>query len=180
MNKFVSLGLGVAAVVVALVIGIRVLGPSTPGGVGAAPSVGPSVSPTPTPIGGTVRFKSDGVAMTTVVNAVADGTKVTGTAVTTSTVGTHTVRLECAARQGDRWAFVGTVEQSTFPDEGTGAWSAVVVEDGTPQQIGIVFGIEKLATDLCAVKWNSISMADMSVSNPVESGELVPPSALAR
>jgi len=62
---------------------------------------------------------------------------------------------------------------------GTGAWSAVVVEDGTPQQIGIVFSIEKSATDRCADKWNSISMADMSVSNPVESGELVPPSALA-
>jgi len=42
-----------------------------------------------------------------------------------------------------------------------------------------MFSIEKSATDRCADKWNSISMADMSVSNPVESGELVPPSALA-
>jgi len=48
MNKFVSLGLGVAAVVVALVIGIRVLGPSTPGGVGSAPSATPSPTPAPT------------------------------------------------------------------------------------------------------------------------------------
>ena len=180
MNKFIPLGLGAAAVVVALAIGIRLLGPSAPGGVGAAPSVGPTASPTPPPIGGTVKFKSDGVATTTVVDAIADGTSVSGTAVTTSAAGTHTVRLECAARQDDRWAFVGTVEQSTFPDEGTGAWSAVVVEDGTPQKIGIVFGIEKLATDRCAVKWNDISMADMDVSNPIESGEMVPPAALAR
>ena len=180
MNKFVSLGLGAAAVVVALVIGIRVLGPSTPGGVGAAPSVGPSASPTPSPLGGTVRFKIDGVATTTVVNAVADGTKVTGTAVSTSTLGTHTVRLECAARQGDRWAFVGTTEQSTFPGEATGAWSAVVVEDGTPQKIGIVFGLGKSAGDDCYAKWRDISMADMSVSNPVESGEMVPPPDLPR
>ena len=118
--------------------------------------------------------------MTTVVNAVADGTKVTGTAVTTSSVGTHSVRLECAARQGDRWAFVGTVEQSTFPDEGTGAWSAVVIEDGPPQKIGIVFGIEKAVGDDCYAKWRDISMADMGVSNPVESGEMVPPPDLPR
>ena len=180
MNKFASLGIGVAAVVVALVIGIRVLGPSTPGGVGAAPSVGPTASPTPTPLGGTVRFKSDGVAMTTVVNAVADGTNVTGTAVSTSTLGTHTVRLECAARQGDRWAFVGTTEQTTFPGEATGAWSAVVVEDGTPQKIGIVLSIDKAVGDDCYTKWRDISMADMGISNPVESGELVPPSDLPR
>src|SRR6185369_6689946 len=38
MNKFVSLGLGAAAVVVAVVIGAQVLGPPAPGGVGGAPS----------------------------------------------------------------------------------------------------------------------------------------------
>ena len=182
MNKFVSIGLSAAVVVVALVIGTRVLGPSTSGGVGSATSAAPTASPTPTPIpiGGTVTFKIDGVATTTVVDAVADGTKVSGTAVTTSAGGTHTVRLECAARQGDRWAFVGTTEQTTFPDEGAGAWSAVVVEDGTPQKVGIVFGIDKAVGDDCHAKWQTISMADMSISNPVESGELVPPPDLPR
>jgi hypothetical protein len=58
MNKFVSLGLGVAAVVVALVIGIRVLGPSTPGGVGSAPSATPSPTPAPT-----APSQSHGVAL---------------------------------------------------------------------------------------------------------------------
>ena len=187
LNKFVYIGLSAAVVVVALVIGTRMLGPSTPSGVGGTASASPSPSPSPTasptptpiPIGGTIQFELDGAKATTVVDAVADGTSVSGTAVTTSAAGTHTVRLECAARQGDRWAFVGTTETSTFPDEGTGAWSAVVVEDGTPQKVGIVFGIDKAVGDDCHAKWQTISMADMGVSNPVESGELVPPPALA-
>jgi hypothetical protein len=49
MNKLVPLGLGAAAVVVALVIGAQVLGPPpAPGGVGSAPSVQPSPTPAPT------------------------------------------------------------------------------------------------------------------------------------
>ena len=47
MNKIVSLGLA-AAVVVALVIGTRVLGPSAPADVGSTPSASPSPTPTPT------------------------------------------------------------------------------------------------------------------------------------
>ena len=54
MNKFVPVGLGAAAVVVALVIGAQVLGPPAPGGVGAAPSPTPTATaaptPTPTPV----------------------------------------------------------------------------------------------------------------------------------
>jgi hypothetical protein len=48
MNKPVSLGLGAAAVVAALVIGAQVLGPPAPGGVGAVPSASPSITPAPT------------------------------------------------------------------------------------------------------------------------------------
>jgi hypothetical protein len=48
MNKIVSLGLGAAAVVVALVIGAQVLGPPAPGGVGGATSASPSPTPAPT------------------------------------------------------------------------------------------------------------------------------------
>ena len=48
MNKPVSLGLGAAAVVVALVIGAQVLGPPAPGGVGGVPSASPSLTPAPT------------------------------------------------------------------------------------------------------------------------------------
>ena len=48
MNKIVSLGLGAAAVVAALVIGGQVLGPPVPDGVGSAPSESPSPTPAPT------------------------------------------------------------------------------------------------------------------------------------
>ena len=49
MNKFVPIGLGAAAVVVALVVGTQLLAAPAPGGVGTAPSVQPSPTPSPTP-----------------------------------------------------------------------------------------------------------------------------------
>jgi hypothetical protein len=48
MNKPVSLGLGAAAVVAALVIGVRVLGAPAPGDVGSTPSALSSLTPAPT------------------------------------------------------------------------------------------------------------------------------------
>lgn len=48
MNKFVPIGLGAAAVVVAVVVGTQLLGPPASGGVGAAPSATPSATPSPT------------------------------------------------------------------------------------------------------------------------------------
>ena len=47
MNKFVPIGLGAAAVVMALVIGTQFLGRPAPGGAGGAPSAEPSATPTP-------------------------------------------------------------------------------------------------------------------------------------
>jgi hypothetical protein len=44
MNKFVPIGVGAAAVVLVAIVGIQLLGPSGPGGVGAAPSAEPSVA----------------------------------------------------------------------------------------------------------------------------------------
>ena len=49
MNKFVSIGLGAAAVVVALVIGAQVLGPPASSGVGGAPPATPTPTATPSP-----------------------------------------------------------------------------------------------------------------------------------
>jgi hypothetical protein len=49
MNKFVPIGVGAAAVVVALVVGSQLLGPSEPGGTGGTPSASPSPSPSPEP-----------------------------------------------------------------------------------------------------------------------------------
>ena len=48
MNRFAAIGLGTAAVVVALVVGIQILRPSAPGGVGGASSAAPSPTPAPT------------------------------------------------------------------------------------------------------------------------------------
>jgi hypothetical protein len=49
MNKLVPIGLGAAAVVVALVVGTQALGPPAPSGVGAAPSATPSPTAVPSP-----------------------------------------------------------------------------------------------------------------------------------
>jgi hypothetical protein len=49
MNKLVPIGLGAAAVVVALVIGAQLLGPPAPSVVGVAPSATPSPTAAPTP-----------------------------------------------------------------------------------------------------------------------------------
>jgi len=182
MNKLVPFGLGAAALVAVLAIGSQLLGPAAPSGVGGAPPAESTAPPSPPPVGGTVQFHSDGAPATTVVTAVADGASVSGTAVSTLIGGTHTVRLECAVRAGDTWAFGGTTEQTTVPDERAGAWSAVVVKDGSPQQIGIVLSIEKLAGSDCDT-WLGGSM-DLAGSwtedfPPVESGALVPPPDLA-
>jgi hypothetical protein len=180
MNKLVPIGLGAAAVVLALVIATQLF-PRAPSGVGAAPS--PTAPPSPAPIGGTVEFQLDGSPTTSIVDvvtAIADGSSVSGTAVTTFGSGAqHKVRLECAARDRDRWGFVGTTEQTTVPGEQAGEWSGVFVQDGSPQQIGILMGVAKEPGDDCAAKFGGWDMSTMGLSNPVESGGLVPPPDLA-
>jgi hypothetical protein len=178
MSKLIPIGLGAAAVIAVLFFGSQFIG-SPSSNVGGAPSAEPTTSPSPAPIGGTVQYQMDGGPATTEVTAIGDGESVSGTAITTFVKGTHTVRLECAARDGNRWAFVGTTEHTTLPGERAGDWSAVVVEDGTPKKIGIVLSIEKSAGEDCAAEWGSASFADMDISSPVESGELVPPPDLA-
>lgn len=173
MNKFVPIGLGAAAVVVVLVVGAQLLGPPAPGGVGAALS--------PTPLGGSVQYQLDGGPVTTEVDAVADGASVSGTAVTTFVRGTHTVLLECAAEYGDAWALGGTVEQSAAEPGSAGQWSAVIVKDGSPQQIGLWLSDPKSAGSECDGWLAAIDPATIDPSNfePVESGALVPPPDLA-
>ena len=176
MNKLVPIGLATAAVIAVLVIGSQLLGTPASGGVGGAPSTAPS----PTPFGGTVQFQLDG-ATTTDVDAVADGASVSGTAVTTNGASTHTVRLECAARDGNSWALGGTTEQTTAPGERAGDWSAVIVRDGSPQHIGIWLSADKsegIDCDgwLASADFAAIGLEDLQA---VESGALVPPPDLA-
>jgi len=178
MNKLVPIGLGAAAVVVALAIGTQFL--AAPFGVGGAPSAAPTASPSPSSIGGTVQFQVDGTPVTTEVDALADGTSVSGTAVTTFRAGTHIVQLECASRNGDTWALAGTVKETTVPGEKAGDWSVVVVRDGSPQHIVIWLSADPESVSDCdSLASNDFSTLGIEDLSPVESGALVPPPDLA-
>jgi hypothetical protein len=183
MNKVIPIGLGAAAVIAVAVVGAQLLSPSGLGGVGAAPtpSVSPTPSPSPTPVGGTVQFQLDGAPATTVVDVVVDGASVSGSAVSTLGAGTHSVGLECAARDGGTWAVGGTVEQSTVEPGSVGHWSAVIVIDGTPQSIGIWLSDTKSEGSDCEGWLGGIDLALIDRANfqPVESGALAPPPGVA-
>jgi hypothetical protein len=49
MNRFVPIGVAAAAIIVVLVVGSQLLGPATPGGVGAAPTTQPTATAKPSP-----------------------------------------------------------------------------------------------------------------------------------
>jgi hypothetical protein len=127
--------------------------------------------------GGLVHYQLDGAPATTEIDAVADGASVSGTAVTTFGGGTHTVRLGCASRNGDTWALGGTTEQTTVHGERAGDWSAVIVKDGSPQQIGIWLSADPSEGSDCEAFLASTDFANIGPENfqPVESGALVPP-----
>ena len=147
---------------------------------GSASAPAPAASASPSgAFGGSVSYKSDGAPATTKVDAVASGVSVSGTAVSEFANGTHTVGLECAARDGDTWALGGTVAETTVPGEKAGYWSAVIVKDGSPQHIGIWLSDDKsegIDCDgwLAAIDFSTIGIENF---NPVESGALVPPPA---
>lgn len=59
VNKLVPIGIGAAAVIGILVVGVNVLGAPAPGGVGAAPAATPSPSPTAAPSAATPSAAAD-------------------------------------------------------------------------------------------------------------------------
>src|SRR5690349_20688452 len=115
-------GMSMRSIVGVLVSAILVVGcaGSTPSAAPAAsaPAAAASASGAGA-FGGAVQFKYHGKAATTKVDAVADGSNVSGTAVTdigdASDLGkgTHTVQLGCAAKAGDMWAVAGKTEKSS-------------------------------------------------------------------
>jgi hypothetical protein len=154
----------------------------------ASPSSAPAASadstatPESTPgasgaFGGIVHYQQDGAPATTEVAIVPDGATISGTAVTTLREGTHTVRLGCASRNGDTWALGGTTEQTTVPGERAGDWSAVIVKDGPPQQIGIWLSAPPSEGSDCEAFLAATDFATISPENfhTVESGALLPP-----
>jgi hypothetical protein len=176
MNKFLTIGLGAAAIVILAFVGVRLFG-SGGSGLGGAPSASPMATPSPTSFGGSVEYHVDGGSANTELDVVAEGSRISGTAVTTFARGVHAVQAECAARSGDYWAVVGTIEQSTVPGESPGHWSAVVVKDGSPQEILIWLSDAKSEGDDCDAWLASFDFANVGDENlePVESGALVGP-----
>ena len=165
-------GVLVSAVLVAGCAGAT--GSAAPAASAPAPAANPSASGA---IGGTVQFKSDGSPATTTVDAVADSAGLTGTAVTTFGKGTHTVKLGCAARNGDTWALGGMIDQTTLPGESAGNWSAVIVKDGSPQKIAIWLSDDPSKAADCNAWLSAIDFSTIGLENftPVDSGTLVPP-----
>jgi hypothetical protein len=173
MNKLVPIGLGAAAVAGVLLVGSQLMG--SPSSNVGGPSAAPSSSGA---FGGTVKFQMEGGSRaTTTIDAVADGASLSGTAVTTIPEGTHTVRVGCAAQDGSGWVLGGTVEKTTVPGEPVGAWSAVVVKDGSPQEIAIWLSASPSDASDCDAWVSAVKAADIPPSEftPVESGTLVPP-----
>jgi hypothetical protein len=179
-----------AAAVIAVAFGASRLLPtnSGPGTIQPSPTPSPTVTatetPTPTATGAFGGIAHYGTALdpsTTEVDAVAIGESISGTAVTTSRSGTHTVRLECADRDGNTWVLGGTTEKSTVPGEPAGTWSAVLVRDGSPQLIAIWLSGDPQDASNCE-EWlalNDSSELPSTEFTPMESGELVPPPHLA-
>ena len=162
--------------------------PSTPASVSPSPSQGTASTPTqaatpgatPSPsgaFGGVVQYRLDGAPATTTVDAVADNASVSGTAVTAFREGTHTVRLGCAAQKGDIWVLGGTTEKSTIHGENPGTWSAVIVKDGSPQQIAIWLSADPSDARDCDAWLASFEPAEFEPGtfSAVESGTLVAP-----
>ena len=79
------------------------------------------------------------------------------------------------------WALGGTTDKSTIPGEPIGTWSAVIVREGSPQQIAIWFSGDAPAGSDCAGFLASHAFADLGPEafEKVESGALVPPPGLA-
>jgi len=173
--KLVAIG---AALLAVLVGGAVFMGGGTP-----PPTPPPAASPAPASagFGGTVHYLLDGTPATTEVDATATGAVLSGTAVTTFGGGTHTVRLACAARDGDTWAVAGAIEQTSVRDAPIGDWSAVIVKEGPAQQIAIWFSDSVTAGSDCNGWLAPIDLANLGPENfqPVESGALAPPPDLA-
>jgi hypothetical protein len=162
------------------ILGVLVTAILVAGCSGAAGSQVPAASAAPSSsgaFGGTVKYELDGAPATTVIDAVADGAGLSGTVVTTFRAGTHTVRVGCAAQDGGGWVIGGTVDKTTVPGESAGAWSAVIVKAGSPQQLAIWLSADPSDVSDCDALVASIKPAEMGAEDfsPVESGTLVAP-----
>jgi hypothetical protein len=156
----------------------------SPAPASAPASAATVASPSPSGVfGGVAHFTMEGKPATTTVDLDVDGASVSGTAVTDIGEatdlgkGTHTVKLGCAAQQGDWWALGGKTDKTTVNGEKAGDWSAVIVRDGSPQLIGIWLSDDPSNASDCGAWLAAIDFADIGLDafNTVESGTLVRP-----
>ena len=147
---------------------------STPSAAPAASAPGASQSGA---FGGSVQFKYHGQPSTTTVDAVADGTSVSGTAVTQIGTGTHTVQVGCAAQSGDMWAVGGKTEKSNVEGGRAGDWSAVIMKLGSPAKIGIWVSEDASSASDCDAWLKAVDLPtlDLTGFETVESGTLTAP-----
>jgi hypothetical protein len=174
------------SIAVSVLAGCATLAPSAAPTQGTASTPAPvaTLGATPSPtgaFGGIVHYQLDGAPATTEIDAVANGASVSGTAVTAFRAGTHTVQLACAAQNGDTWVLGGTTERSTIHGEAAGTWSAVIVKDGSPQQIAIWLSADPSDASDCEAWLASVEPAEFEPGtfSTVESGALLPPPASA-
>ena len=131
-SNIVRLGVAAAAVVLAVLIGIRFIGPNV--GSGTEPTATPSPSPAPLAVG---SFSSHGGRIQ--LEATGDGSNVTGSMTYTDVggadVGRFTVDLACARTTvGGLIVIGGPVTESTNVDDSapTGSNVAIVLQRGSP------------------------------------------------
>ena len=163
-----------------LVGAVLVIGCAGTAGTSASAAASAAASPSGA-FGGTVEYQMDGGPASTTIDATAEGSTLSGTAVTTFKGTTHTVRIGCAAQKSGGWVVGGTVEKTTVHGESPGAWSAVIVKDGTPQRIAIWLSADRSEASDCDAFVASLDPAEFGDADlaPIESGSLVPPPAPA-
>ena len=139
MKPVVTLAAGAAVVVLAVVLGSRFLPADS--GVGAPPETGsPSAAAAPGAVSGQVTFTLGDTPVTIDMDAMADGSALSGTAVISFDTDEFTIDLECSRQFDDTtWILGGTTTESTTDNSPVGTRSAVLVRDGTPQELILWF-----------------------------------------
>jgi hypothetical protein len=173
MNAFIKIGAVAAVVLLAVVMGSRFLP-------GDASVGGPATSGSANTISGQVTFLLGDQQIAVDVDASANGSALSGTAVVSHAPDRFTIGLECARMFDDTtWILGGEIEESTAEDQAVGTRSAVIVRDGAPQQVILWFEDPPPAAD-CPAFVDSITDEAIAGSTfgPVQEGEISLPASL--
>lgn len=132
-NNFVRAGIAAAAVVLAVIVGIKFLPGANTGGP-------PEATPTPPPaLLARGSFTGPG-NMATELDASGDGSSVTGTMTVSGDGGRATVDLECTrTTEGGLLVIGGTVSQSTAATYPEGSLFAIILQRGPPVRALFMF-----------------------------------------